>query len=81
MNNFLVMLTTSTATHLNTSKRASSIDDACSIARSFIELNNLRSSDLRGDFGELYEVRSKSDGFGDEANHIGYVNYNGTFTQ
>jgi hypothetical protein len=81
MNTYLIMLTTSTATHLNTSKRANTIDEASIIARSFIESNNLGSSDMRGDFGEVYEVRSKNDGYGDEAKHIGYINYNGTFAQ
>jgi hypothetical protein len=76
----LILLTTSTQCHLNTSKNADNLEAGAQIVRDFIESNDLGSSDLRGDFGETYETRERHDGHGNEAKHIGYINFNGTFT-
>ena len=71
--NLLILLTTSSQPHLNTSQNVDSLEAGARLVRTFIETNDLGSSDLRGDFGETYERR------GDEARHIGYFHYNGTF--
>ena len=78
--NLLILLTTSTQCHLNTSQNVDSLEAGARLVRTFIETNNLGSRDLRGDFGETYETRERHDGHGDEAKHIGYFNYNGTFS-